>query len=538
MKTFEEYNKEIRKNIIDQWAKTGYHVSGMENDPVINLFISAISFQAFHLQKNINQFEEKTIHELLNRTVPFHLIKPIPAFSIIETGLKPDCNEKIMDETCSFEFINQKKQKISFTPLLNTKVINAKLSMVEHLKDNVWTIDLQSPEPLESLSGLSIYIDTQEAIEIESIKYQNRVLPLIKPSHFNEFPFSGWFTNAHLFLDKNYYLFGTYDYWKELFLTHSSKLYYIGEYGKEIATKGETIFKLEITFNSPVNSNNILKINCIPIVNVEKKEITLDERNPVKDLSSETEDFLIFLYDKNFEKDMDNILIRQHGVERYNSAQLFEQLQEMLYRYYADYYAFQSIKDLSASDKLDVLKDIMDDFKGMVSKMEDKMVSEHFYALLKNTNNEVKRVDLKYITTCGAAGNEIKPYSKPVKAPVVCDTNKTSLLMETKGGRNSVKDKIQKEAIAKYYFQTKDRLVTPSDITVFINSFCFNEGILGNEIENISVNRKNDSIQISIKLKEDSVLHELENIGSLAETLQNKITMRSSGILPFKVIIS
>jgi hypothetical protein len=538
MKTFEEFNKEIRRNIIEQWTKSGHSVAGMENDPVINLLLSAMSFQAYHLQKNINQFEEKTIREFLNRSVPFHLIKPIPAFSIIETGLKAGCNEKMMDETCTFEFVNHKKQKLSFAPLLNTKVINAKLSMNEQIKENVWLIELQSAEPMESLSGLSFYIDTPELIEIESIKYNNKELPLIKPTQYSELPFTEWFSNAHLFLEQNYYLFGTYDYWKELFLTHTTNLYYIGQYGKEISTKGETHIKLEITFNSPVSSSEILKINCVPIVNVEKKEVTLDERNPVKDLATETAEFLNFLCDKNCEKDLAHVLIRQYGVERYNSEQLLEQMQEMLYRYYADYYAFQNIKELSATDKLETLKALMDDFRGIVSKAEDKIINEHFFAVLKKNDSEIVKAHLKYLTTAGAAGNEIKPFSKPVKSPVVCDSNKTSLLMETKGGRNSIKDEIQKETIAKYYFQTKDRLVTPADITLFIKSFYFNERILGNEIENISINREKDFIQISIKLKNESELQELENFNSLAETLQNKITLRSSGILPFVVNIT
>jgi len=122
MKTFEEYNKEIRKNIIDLWTKNGHNVSGIENDPVINLLLSAMSFQVYHLQNNINQSEEKTIRELLNRTLPYHLVKPVPAFSILETGLKPGCNEKMADDTCSFEFVNQKKQKFSFAVFARQKI--------------------------------------------------------------------------------------------------------------------------------------------------------------------------------------------------------------------------------------------------------------------------------------------------------------------------------------------------------------------------------------------------------------------------------
>jgi len=500
--------------------------------------LTAVSFQAFHLQRNIEQLEEKTVREFLNRSVPYHLVKPVPAFSILETGLKTGCNEKIMDQTCAFEFVNLKKQKLTFTPLLNTKIINAKLSMVEKLSENVWAVELQSDENIDSLSGLSFYLDTQNFVEIEKITYNQKELPLIKPNQYNELPFTEWFNNAHLLLNQNYYLFGTYDYWQEIFLTYSTKLYYIGQCGKEVFPKGVTNIKLEVTFNSPVNSKDILKINCVPVVNVDKNEVTLDERNPVKELTTETDSFLNFLYVQDFEKDIDNVLVRQYGVERYNSEQLFEQIQEILYRYYADYYAFQNIKELSSTDNLETLNNIMDDIRSMVNKAGEKMNSEQFFAVLKKSGKEIGKIDLKYLTTNGAAGNELKPFSKPLKTPIVCDVAKTSLLMETKGGRNGIKDETQKEAIAKYYFQTKDRLVTPSDITVFIKSFFFNDGILGNEIENILINKEKYFIRISVELKKESYLRELENLDTLTETLQNKITLKSTGILPFRVHIS
>jgi len=538
MKAFEEFNRENRKNIIDQWAKSGHNIVGLENDPVINLLLSALSYQAYQIYRNINQSEEKLFRNFRDRTLPFHLTKPAPAFSILETSLKAGCAEKTLDENCSFEFVNSKKQRIMLAPLCTTKVISATVNMKEQVEPHVCKIALELLEPLESLTGLSFYVNSSEPVEINSIKIRNKELPLIKPSQFSELPFTEWFNNAHLFVNQNYYLFGTYDFWKEIFLTHTTQLYYIGKYGKEISTKGETSIELEVTFNTAVSNNDILKINCVPVVNVEKKEVTLDERNPVKDLSSETEEFLNFLYEKNTANDFENIILRQHSVERYNSEHLFEQIQEMLYRFNTDYYAFQSIKELSATDKLDTFKELMDDFKSIVNKAEEKMIDAHYYAVLKKNSNESKRLDLKYLATSGAAANGIKEYSKPLKSPVVIDNAKTSLIMDTKGGRNSIKDESQKEVIAKYYFQTKDRLVTPADISLFIKSFYFNEELLGNEIENITMNREKEEIRISVVLKSDSYLHESENIASLATLLQNKISLRSSGILPVRVNIS
>jgi hypothetical protein len=539
MKIFEEYTKEIRKKIIDQWTKDGHNAKNMENDPVINLLLSALSYQAYHIHKNINQYEEKTIREFRDRSIPCHLIKPIPAFSIVETKLKEGCEEKIMDETCSFEFVNSQKQKFAFTPLLNTKIIHAELEFVEKLEENVWKIELRTANPIDNLSGLSFFVDTHESIEIECIKCFNNELPLIKPSQYHQLPFTKWFNNAHLFLEQNYYLFGTYDYWQEIFLTHYTPLFYIGQYDtKKTPLGGQTHIELEITFSKPVSTTNLLKINCIPLVNVDKKEITLDDRNPVKDLTSDTGQFLNLLCEEENKKDIENIFIRQHGVERYNSDQLFEQMQEILYRYNADYYAFQNIRELSATDKLENLQNVIDEIRGVVNKSEEKMIKDHYYAILKKNNNETKKVELKYLTTAGASANGIKEIEKTAKIPIALDINKTNLLLETKSGKNSITDETQKDDIAKYYFQTKDRLVTPADITIFIKTFYYEEDKkLNDEIENISIRHENEYIAVIINLKHDSFLKNSDKAESLAKVLQNKITLRSSGVLPFKVHI-
>ena len=536
MQTFDDYQKEVKKNIIDQWVKEGNHAGNVEQDPVINLLLAALSYQAFHVQKNINSFEEKTVRELRNRMIPFHLLKPTPAFSIVETQLKEGVAEKMVDETCSFEFMNNRKQKFNFAPLCNTKIINAALKTTRQTEENVWLVELQSAAPIENLSGLSFYLDTEEYVEIESVKYEDTALPLVKPSQYNELPFTKWFNNAHLLLNQNYYLFGTYDYWQEIFLTSQKSLYYINQYdSKKIAFSDPHHITLKFTLNSPLNIDNILKINCIPVVNVEKNEAVLEERNPVKDLSSDTGEFLNLLYHKD--KSIENVLIRQYGVERYSPVQLFEQMQEILYRYHSDYYAFQNIRELRTTDRLENLKAIIDEMQGIVSKSEENKIKNHYYAALKQNEEPVKKVELEYLTTSGAAANGIRVGEKTTKTQLFLDLGKTILRLETKGGSNSISDETQKENIAKYYFQTQDRLVTPADIKSFIKTFYYEGTLFGDEIENIMIQRENEYVQINIPLKNDSALKNSDKATSLSNILQTKIALKSSGVLPFKVQI-
>jgi len=538
MKRFEEYNNEIRKNIIDLWTRDGYMIKNVETDPVVNMLITALSYQAFHIYNNISQSEERTFRGLRDRTIPFHMLKPIPAFSIIETKLKPNCEEKMIDETCTFEFMSaSKKQKFSFAPLFNTKLLNAELKIMEQIGENSWSIALECTSPVDSLTGLSFYMDTQELSTIESVKYQDKPLPLIKPSQYNDFPFTKWFNNNHLLKNQNYHLFGTYDYWREIFLTHSNHLYYIDQYDKNMISFDDKTIKLEITFSSPIDIKNNLKINCVPIVNVEQKEISLDYRNPVRDLAPENGEFLNLLCTEEYEKDIENISVRQHGVERYNSNQLFEQIQEMLNRYYSDYFAFQNIKEFNTTDKWENLQNTMNEIRYIANKSDEKKVKDHYYAILKKDKNEVKKVDLQYLITQGASANGIFKDGKAVKTPLVVEVSNTFMLFETKGGRDSIQNETQKEDIAKYYFHTKDRLVTPADIIAFIKTYYYGERKLNDEIENISISPMEDSIHIIINLINNSYLRKIEKTEVVEDELQNKITLRSSGVLPFIVRI-
>jgi hypothetical protein len=538
MKSIEEFYSEIRKNAIDHWRKEGNAFTDIEDNLLANLLLSAFSYQSFRVQNNLEQQEERMLADFRDRTVPYQLIKPTPAFSIVETNLANDSDEavseRIIDETCRFAF-----KKASFVPLLKTKVINAKSVNITGQDPNI-RLELQLAAPIESLSGLSLFFNTSKAVSIENITCNNIELPIIKPSQYNELPFTKWFNNAHLRLNQNHYLFGTYDYWQEIFLTNTTPLFYIGEYNpKTIPLHGQTRIQLDITLSSSVDVSGGIKINCIPVVDVQKKEITLDNANPVQSLSIGNRAFLNLLYDKdaeNFDDYMSSFSIKQHGVERYNLKQLLGQMQEILHRSESDFYAFRLVEELKNSSKITEMQEVINEIYKKAGKLETTDVNGDYYAIFKNNKN--KNVHLSYLTTSGTAANGIKKDEKALITPDFLDRDSTALLLDTKGGKNSVNDEVQKENIAKYYFQTKDRLVTPADIRTFIRTFYYDESkCFGNEIENINIQRVGEYMSITIKLKNDSELKNSDKFPSLTEILQNKITLKSSGILPFQVEI-
>jgi len=519
MNTLEKYHEEVKKYAISQWKGADLSVENANEDPVIDLLLKALSYQAYNIRENKEEYGKNILGSFLKRIVPFHLIKPVPAFFIVETKMIKDSDETtIVDErhpfTFPFEFKKSvHKEKYTFYPLLETKIINAELKNVERQSDRVWNVELHSDKLIENLSGISFYItDTSKPVGIETIELKcgdgsYESLTLIKPSQYNELPFTKWFNNNHLLQNQNYYLFGTYDYWQEIFLTNTTQLFYIGQ---DTENKQE-IIELKITFDSPVDiRHDKLKINCVPVVNVEKREGTLNSQNPVLKLSFDTEKFLNLFYDKEFEesideyykdkenkKNIDSFFIRQHGVEREDIA--------------------------------------------------DKFEKDSYYTILKRGITDDENIRLKYLVTSGATANEIKEGEKVKPANDLLDKNNTFLRLNKKSGRNSVQDEAQKENIAKYYFQTKDRLVTPADIKAFIRAF-YNEEEgkekkLDEDIEGIGIvpNHEIGDIVISINLRKDSLLKSKEHSDkrqSLEKILQQRIAFKSTNIMSFSVIIS
>ena len=582
MKTFEKYHQENKEKVIDFWKKSESHVmKGLEKDPVTGLLLSALSYYSFLIQNDVEKLKEKTIDELLERTIPYQLIKPIPAFSIVET--KP--LQAVAETTTEGEF---KFKNWKFYPLLKTKLINAELR-ISHRGGNTWTVELHIANPVENLSlaGMSFFINDTEPVNIESIRYGNFNLPIIRPSQYDELPFAQWFNNAHLFQKQNYYLYGTYDYWQEIFLTNTSHLFHIGPYdSKKVSMSGKTRIELEVTLNSYIDLEDKLKINCIPLVNIEKKEVTLNENNPVHDLSGDTGEFLNLLVDPaNMDVDeyMDSFMIRQYGVERYNPKQLLAQMQEILDKYNSDYYAFQSINELKNSDKLKTLQEVVKGINGVINDFENKryhanllleqilqisnkihdiahendltqnqtieqmqrLISEissdvvdrfeneavkgRYYAILKKNEAEYPNVHLEYLTTSGVAANGIKKGEKATKVPNYIDRNKTALLTDTRNGRNSIRDDSQKEDIAKYYFLTKDRIITATDIRTFLYKEIGSSNV---EAIKIRKDKENNCIRIDIQLTADS---DVESIYAQKETLQQKMELRAFNLLPYKI---
>jgi hypothetical protein len=469
------------------------------------------------------------------------LIKPFPALSILETRLGKNKDDSIkslssfvVDEKCVFEF---GKTKMPFTPLFKTKIIEAKITdnkIVE--SDNTMQLTLSSNEIIEDFSGISFYFEDCEAMPDIEISLNNQLLPLIKPDDCNNLPFTDMFQHHYLLREENQLQYGNYDYWQEYFLKNNIQIFYIDEYNcnKIKNTSVSPVFKIHFKTKFELNEfqYHTIKINCIPVINVRKYSVTLNNNDPIKKLSVDKSVFLSLLIDENAEDTSNDFYIRHFGIERFNQEELLFRINDLFNRFFSDYYAFKDIDELKKGEKLENLYRDFREIWPVIMKNDDRNYTGAyaFLKLNKNLRFQNKNINIDYLTTNCELANEIKAGEKAGTASEFLDKGGTMLLRDTKGGRMEEFNEENLNHLARYNLLTKDKLITCSDL----KAFCYRE--LKNKIRNVSVQNIGNRIDIQIKLKEEYVSD--PNEMSYYETLiKQKISVRSLFSLPIHVTI-
>jgi len=540
-KSFEQHRIELIQQAIEQWEDKG-ELEEITKDPVVKLLFSALAYQSYSVLREINKLQEMTVNEFRNKLIPYHLIKPFPAYSIVQTKIKENADEQSgslatfrVDNKITFEF---GKNKVPFTPLFNTKIISAEILRQRiNSSDNSIELVLTSKEIIEDFSGAAFYfegIDTNPDIDIS---LNDQLLPVIKPDAYDDLPFADWFQSHFLLAEENQLQFGNYDYWQELYLKRQFNLFYIGEYDTGEIPNRSYSPTFKITFKNHFHPRQLqdctIKINCLPVVNVQKAKVILTDEEPVKKLSAEKNAFLNLLTDENTGSNNADFVIRHFGIERYNPKELLFQLNDLFNHFISDYYAFKDMEELKKGEKLERLHKI---FKELLPLVKNNTADDFpsVFAILKldgKLAHQNKSVTIDFLLTKCELANGIKKGEKPITTSDFLDKESTFLLFETTGGRGEERNEENLNHLARYNLLTKDKLITSSDL----KAFCYKE--LKNKIKNVSIKNTGEWIIIHIQLK-DEYSFDLQEKEYYESLIQQKINVRSLLSIPVQVIIN
>jgi hypothetical protein len=573
----------LLKKAISLWKKDGFYDDENEKsqfydiakDPIVRLFMIALAHQTNNIKDEISWFKENLLEEFIEKIIPYHLVKPIPAFSIIQTSkeesIENDCftNSEtpfiLEKENLKIGGSGNEKDKFQFIPLLKTKVIRAQIFSIQKIEQNKFNVIMMCNEPVSDLCGVSFYFTTKTFTDL-SISINGKSLPLIKPGDYENIPFTEWFDMENVIFDQSL-IYGTKEFWLDVFVANNIQYFIVDKYDSKRLSLGydnriEMIFEFttpDLRFNFDEND---LKINCVPIVNVEKQSISLSNDEPFRKIATEKnsdknknnkedridsvsqKQLLNLMAPSQLNYDRNDFTMRRFGMERFNRNELILQINSILNKYSSDYYAFMDSEGLKDGDKIKnlnyALKEVVDELK----KHENPSYGIYLILNKNNSLSESKNsMEINYLLTDGSRANGINTFSTIV-TPIQFDAKASQLLMETSGGKDMEMNNELKNNIAQYYFLTKDRLITKSDI----RSFCYKElsfrfSINRESIEKVDIRNefkitsqeKSRFILVEIRLNESKSHLYKDGFENIEMQLKKMIEIRSANLFPVQV---
>ena len=207
--------KELLEKSIEQWTQEGFFnyddngtsfsnkkfdnseeeafIQNMENDPVVNLFMTALAHQTNLLKEQILSIQSSLLSEFVKLTSPYHLTRAIPAMSVMQicpsggfdSSWADDSTVILLEKKSKTKMRFKELEKFSFLPLLKTKILNAKLKSVRKTAKNIFELEIAGESAIGNLSGMSLFLPRIQATNMQ-ILVNDRPLPVISMNDFEK----------------------------------------------------------------------------------------------------------------------------------------------------------------------------------------------------------------------------------------------------------------------------------------------------------------------------------------------------------------
>ncbi len=549
---------ELTKEAVSIWEQSNSSESleGIEQDPVLSLFMTALAYQANEIDNEIEQFKTDIINEFSQMLIPYDRTNAVPATAVVEVSPNENVPMLTLDHKTHF---NLSDSDFEFIPLLNTKVYNCSVTSVVRLDERRWKVKLDSKEPINNLSGLTFTIGNSNFQDLK-VFMQGFPLPVIKPWDYADLPLNKCFSIDNMIYSQSS-SFQLCNTWFDLFAKQNMRIFTVDTY-KTPSTTSFAENKLELIFEfTGINDKFIFNkeeifLNCTILVNATVQSATLSSNTPLICLSGSQNGttnsqfmHLVRPSDTQVFKD-EPIEIRKIGADRFNPSHLIKLTSTLITRFSSDYYAFQNIDNLKNGNQMGELYAILKNISNGLNSAKG-LYPSGIYLMLKNNNGLRPKdlsLDINYLTTNGSEVNGLLNSKCNFKVASMSYIKSANLLGTPTPGHDELQSVDAEMSLARYYMITNDRLVTPADIKIF----CYNElishySITSNMISDIKVRNVRNTernhcgfeTMVYIFLNDDPFVkrHFLDQIPTVEIMLQKMIEIRSTNILPVHVNI-
>lgn len=533
---------ELRNKVFSFWAMEGQWdgnnpnspLYGMDKDPMMTMLITAMAYQELQIENDIESFRNHMVAELEDTMLPYNLTRANPAITMMSVakanGNKARC---IVGENTVFTLQrNSFMERIAcnFRPLFESNVIGASITSVTPTVNGKWKVSLEVSDDRAMLGGVGFFFKNIDFDEIRMYVGEKEV-DLISPWEYDRFPMNPDFSFWNLVFNKSM-TFGTNEQWFDLWAEQNLQYYMVDPYVPVMLTQGHA--ELTIDFiglkNKEVLPGNIV-INSFPVVNVNKRVFSLTASEPIVKIADDNDYFMNLVGDYDTVEEADKFILRRYGCERFGLSELLHLADTILKKSNTDFYAYQEIPSLQDGDKMRKLKILLKDICNVIKK--EKTPKTGVYALLKENATVDLAIPLKALYTDGSKGNDFDAGASVLSAPSDFDITQCHVLTRSSGGRDEVVNEEEKKMLSRYYTLTNDKLVTRSDLKSFCVKELYKYDIGDVSRVEVAIDPDGTRTVVAFITQPNSTL----DLESIQQRIQRLIEVRSSGLMPVKVML-
>ncbi len=602
---------ESKERIKDRLVKTAARLWSInENeiesnfDPILKLLLDACSYELEKINAEMEASNSRMIEKLVEVILPDAIIGIRPASAIIHA--KPTDSEY---NTSNVQFKIEKRisqnntltKPIYFAPIGPFKIYNAELNylatnqklyqlrnnwqkeMVQTFsaniapQENVLLLGIEINENIKQIKGLNIFFDYksdhQRELFYSSLKHVkctiNSDLITLKMGMSEELLFmdmsvenvSGNIfqhdskTNKHIYqlYKKNYIHITDSLFVKERMSSILPFNDYLDPAVLKTIPSNLVWIKLQFPESLPAEilENVICNINCFPVVNKKKNEITYNTQKFINIIPMETNDFYFDVHSimgaNGFNYHKRNLIspkelidgeavVRSGGIGRFDSREARDVIEYLLQIIRDETSTFSEIGGELVANKMRELNQIISRIEDQMKRIEKKGPTN--YLMLKS-QKENETIYVEFWTTNGVQANDIKPGTKLLQDKgSMIQADSIYLLTTSLGGKNSMnlEDKIN---LFRKYLLVKERIVSAEDIRILCHQ------LFGNKIIHVSVDKGvkfgNDNksgytrtIEVNITLNKNVEFQPNEK-DYLVNEIQIQLENNSGSMVPFHI---
>ena len=274
---------ELQKEAIAIWRQGNHeeYLEGMEKDPVVSLLMTALAYQDFAADHELERLKTEVMDDFSHMLIPYELCHAVPASVLLQTSLEDKISKLNLGADQVFTLA---ENKYNFIPLLNTTVYNATVRSVVRMDARRWKVSLSFKEPVSDLGGLSFLVDNTLFKDL-NISIGGRPLSLIKPWDYAELPLSDCFSIDSMLYNQSL-AFDASATWFDMFAQHNKRLFVVDRFQTTGLKLRETdsldlVFEFMGIQEEFVFDKSQLLLNCVLLVNATLRGATLSSASPI-----------------------------------------------------------------------------------------------------------------------------------------------------------------------------------------------------------------------------------------------------------------